>query len=548
MPAPDQDEQPDSTALTGSVPKSQIEAVASDSDLAMDIDMRHGAEERFRALADLSPDILSIFDSEGRLVFNSAAAWRTHGYHAAELIGRTTFDLIHPDDSAQVQLAFARLLSKEVDPAIVRYRYRNSDGSYTWMEALARNELANPHLRGIIAVSRDISERKRAEEDRIVLSKLESTGELAGGIAHDFNNLLQVMLLNIGMARTDARAGRETEQYLSATHNAVVAAQHLTKQLITFAKGGAPICRPVCLKEVIHSSVTLALSGSNVLQDVVVDKDLFWTEADEGQIGQVIRNLILNARDAMADGGVVSIRAKNVMAPLQECPSIQPGAYVQVSISDTGHGIPVEVLPKIFDPYFSTKSKGPKKGIGLGLAICHTIIQKHNGVITVKSKPGEGTTFQFYLPACQKTGSPDREKQIREPIQRAAKSGKVLVMDDDDYMRLAMSSAIESRGFKTESAGNGSEAIDLYTRAMNQGSPFDVVILDLTIRGGMGGKETVLKLLAIDPKVKAVVISGYSDDPVLTNPERFGFKAGMEKAFDVDRLCSTISNIMEGNG
>jgi CheY-like chemotaxis protein len=274
-----------------------------------------------------------------------------------------------------------------------------------------------------------------------------------------------------------------------------------------------------------------------------LDSNLFLTDVDEGQIGQVIRNLVLNARDAMPNGGVVRILAQNATITSGEVSGLPPGNYVLISVIDEGHGIPPEVLPKIFDPYFSTKQRGADKGMGLGLSICHTIIRKHEGTITVKSQPGVGTTFQFYLPAREekkRDGLKERHAAVASPPPPCA----VLVMDDEECMRFAVGTTLERRGFQVGLAKNGQEAIDSYIQARDRGCPFDVVILDLTIRGGMGGKETIEALLKIDPTVKAIVMSGYSEDPALLNPERYGFKAGMDKSFDVNQLTGTIARVV----
>ena len=252
------------------------------------------------------------------------------------------------------------------------------------------------------AVLTDITEHKRAEEDRLILNKLESTGILAGGIAHDFNNLLTVILLNLELAQTLIPPGEELAHRLEEAKKAALTARGLTQQLITFAKGGAPVRKPTRLSGVIQESVRPALSGSRVRCEFSLAEDLWLAEVDAGQIGQVIRNLVLNAREAMPEGGVVSVRAENVVLGSHENPSLPPGDYVRVSIADQGGGIAKEVLPKIFDPYFSTKQRGDQKGMGLGLTICHTVIQKHGGAIAVESELGVGTTFHLHLPASRK--------------------------------------------------------------------------------------------------------------------------------------------------
>ena len=395
-------------------------------------------------------------------------------------------------------------------------------------------------------VMTDITDRKRSEEDRLVLSKLESTGILAGGIAHDFNNFLNVILLNADMAKASMNSPHELEDCLRTVKETAVAARHLTKQLLAFAAhGGVPIRKPASLSGVIDGAVVMALSGSTVRCEVSLAKDIHWVEVDEGQIGQVVLNLLLNAREAMSKGGVVSIRGRNVVLPCAGAPALPPGAYVQVSVSDQGQGISKEVLSKIFDPYFSTKQRGHDKGRGLGLTISHSVIQKHGGAISVESKLGVGTTFHFFLPACQ-TPLPASVEAKVAAASVPLRPLRILVMDDEECMRFALRAALDGRGHGVEEARDGVEASRLYAKAKTLGRPFDVVILDLTVRAGQGAAATVRALLEIDPEVKAIVMSGYSEDPVLQNPDRYGFKAGMEKSFDVDQLTQVLSRVMEG--
>jgi len=265
-------------------------------------------------------------------------------------------------------------------------------------------------------------------------------------------------------------------------------------------------------------------------------------EVDAGQIGQVIRGMVLNAREAMPLGGVVSVRAENVVLSAQEQPSLPAGEYVRVSIADQGAGIAREVLPKIFDPYFSTKQRGDQKGMGLGLTICHAVIQKHGGAIAVKSEAGVGTTFDIYLPAARKLGGGEKS-----PAPAAVpRHGRVLVMDDEEGVRKVLGLTLWGMGHAVELAEDGQMAIEVYKKAESLGRPFDVVLLDLTVREGMGGQEAIQELLKMDPDVKAIAMSGYLDSPVILEPERHGFKGAMPKPFDVDTLQEILARVMGG--
>ena len=387
----------------------------------------------------------------------------------------------------------------------------------------------------------DITARKRAEADRLILDKLESTGILAAGIAHDFNNLLTVILLHLELAQTQTPLGKKLAQHLEEAKETCLLASSLTTQLLTFAKGGAPIRKATILSGVIQESARLAMSGSKVGCEFSLAEDLWMAEVDAGQIGQVIRGMVLNAREAMPQGGVVYVRAENVILSAQEEPSLPAGEYVRVSIADQGTGIAKDVLPKIFDPYFSTKHRGDQKGMGLGLTICHAVVQKHGGAIAVKSEVGHGTTFDICLPAARKLSA--GEKAPMPPSE--PRHGRVLVMDDEEGVREVLGQTLEEMGHSAEMAEDGLKAIGIYEKAQSLGRPFDVVLLDLTIREGMGGQEAIQALLEIDPDVKAIAMSGYIDSPVILEPGRHGFKAALEKPFDAGKLQEILSRVMD---
>ena len=388
----------------------------------------------------------------------------------------------------------------------------------------------------------DITARKRAEGDRLILNKLESTGILAAGIAHDFNNLLTVILLNLELARTHTPLDKNLARNLEEAKETCLLASGLTAQLLTFAKGGAPIRKAMLLSGVIQESARLAMSGSKAGCEFSLAEDLWMVEVDAGQIGQVIRGMVLNACEAMPQGGLVFVRAENVVLNAQQEPSLPVGEYVRVSIEDQGTGIAKDVLPKIFDPYFSTKHRGDQKGMGLGLTICHAVVQKHGGAIAVKSEVGRGTTFDIYLPAARKLSA--GEKAPMPPSE--PRHGRVLVMDDEEGVREVLGQTLDGMGHSVELAEDGQKAIEVFSKAKSLGRHFDVVLLDLTIHEGMGGQEAIQALLEIDPDVKAIAMSGYIDSPVILEPERHGFKAALEKPFDAGKLQEIISRVMDG--
>jgi CheY-like chemotaxis protein len=386
----------------------------------------------------------------------------------------------------------------------------------------------------------DITEQKRTEEDRLILNKLESTGILAAGIAHDFNNLLTMILLNLELAQTLIPPGEELAHRLEQAKQAGLMAAGLTRQLASFGAGGAPVRKPALLAGLTEASVRLAVSGSVVRCDFSLAEDLWPAEVDAGQIGQVIRNLVLNAREAKPAGGVVSVRAENEVLGPQGNPSLPPGDYVRISITDWGGGIPKEVLPRIFDPYFSTKQRGTQKGMGLGLTICHTIIQKHGGAIAVESEPGVGTTFRLHLPASRML----LQKEKAFVPSGVLGHGRILVMDDEEVIRKLVRRLLQEMGHEVELVEDGQSAVGVYESARGQGRPFDAVILDLTIRDGVGGQETIRELLKIDPAVKAIVMSGYPNDPAVLEPERYGFEGVLTKPFDKLKLGAVLSLVL----
>jgi two-component system cell cycle sensor histidine kinase/response regulator CckA len=312
----------------------------------------------------------------------------------------------------------------------------------------------------------------------------------------------------------------------------------LTLQLLTFSKGGAPVKKTSSIPDLLRDSVWFALSGSNVRCDLSIPGDLWPVEIDEGQISQVIHNLIINADQAMPSGGVIKVRAENVLVS----PEHKLGAsligkrLVRLSVEDQGIGIPEENISKVFDPYFTTKPKGS----GLGLASCYSILKNHGGFVTVDSEMGKGTTFHVYLPAAS-TKEASQRQVTDTPIPG---KGSVLVMDDEEILRNFVAEVLYYLGYEVQLARHGLEAIELYGRAKEDGRPFDCVLMDLTIPGAMGGKEAIQKLLEIDPNVTAVVSSGYCDDPVMADYERYGFRGVAAKPYDAAQLSEVLRRVI----
>jgi PAS domain S-box-containing protein len=400
---------------------------------------------------------------------------------------------------------------------------------------------AQGEIHGVVLVFHDVTERQKLLEEQIKTGKLESIGMLAGGIAHDFNNLLTAILGNISIASFSSDPN-ECRQCLVEAEQACGRARDLTQQLLTFAKGGAPIRKTAVLGDAIRESARFATHGSATLCECQLPEDMWPVDADKGQISQVIHNLVINAAQAMPEGGIIEILAENLALDPCNRQNIAAGRYVHLAVTDQGPGIPPEHLNRIFDPYFTTKAKGS----GLGLATCYSIIKRHDGIITVESKPGAGTRFDIYLPASNRLPPPMPSVIARTTPAAAAISGnrRILVMDDEEPVLHLLTKMLKKLGYQTLGAVDGAEAVRLFAEAKAKHQAIDAVILDLTVPGGTGGRQALRQMLAIDPGVKAIVSSGYSSDWVMSNFENHGFQAVVSKPYDIDTLASALEQVI----
>ena len=493
------------------------------------------SEERFHGLVDTAFEGW-IIHQDGIIVMANAAYAATFGYTVAEVIGKPVLDLAPPEARPKVSHAIASGLTAPYETLGLR-----KDGRFIPIEVAGQACTFHDQPARIAAV-RDLSAQKRAAADQLILSKLESTGILAGGLAHDFNNLLATMVLNVDMALISQPPTEETARCLQAVKTASQAAKTLTQQLITFAQGEASLRLPTDLSDLLEKTVPLALSGSNLRSEISVAPNLCRVEIDPGQIERAISNLVLNARDAMPAGGVVTLRVENAVLRAGEVAALPAGDYLRLDLTDRGHGIPAEVLPKIFDPYFSTKQRGTQKGMGLGLTISHALVHQHGGALTAESAAGQGTTFRLYLPAFRKSASPF-PPALPAPSAGAPRSRRILVMDDEPVLRETLLHALDHAGYAVEQAADGKAALALCTQALAADRPFSIVLLDLTVRGGMGGLETMRALRALDPAVKGVVMSGYTQEAVLRDYARHGFRAALPKPFDLEKLHAVLAQV-----
>lgn len=380
----------------------------------------------------------------------------------------------------------------------------------------------------------ELAERGKMDEELLVREKLESLGTLAGGLAHNFNNVLTALLGNIQLARMVLQPEDQAGRYLDEALKAGERAKELTTQLVVFAKGGEPIMGTTDIAQLVRGSVNFGRSDSGIGYELVIPEDLWPAKADEDQMKQVIRNLVSNAEQAMPQGGTIRVSCRNVSIGARNSRRLKAGNYVEVTVRDQGSGIAAEHLAKIFDPYFTTRP-GSR---GLGLATAHSIINKHAGSITVESQSGAGTEVRFCLPAA------DMEPADKEEITCQG-SGRVLIMDDEMPVLELTGSVVRELGYDFELARDGNEALERYARAQQANNPFDLVIMDLTVPGGMGGKETMENLLKIDPAARAIAASGYSNDPVMANHREYGFKGIICKPYDIDKLGRVLTNVLQ---
>jgi len=513
-------------------------------DIKTNVEALRSSEQRYRNLVEGTPDIIYTISQDGVITSLNPAFETITGFSPAEWVGKHFASLIHPDDLSNV-VAFLQDASLPEPPLKtmpgVEAQALTKSGAYLVMDFQGGPLMQDGEVIGFLGAARDITERKRIEEDEQKLERLESIGTLAGGIAHDFNNILTGIMGNISLARRYIEPKSKAEERLLEAEKASLRARDLTQQLLTFAKGGAPVKKTASIAELLEEATTFALMGSNVKCVFCFPDDLWLVEVDEGQMNQVITNLVINASEAMPEGGLLNIGAKNNVILEQEALLLPEGKYIEITVEDHGIGIAENHLGRIFEPYFTTKQKGS----GLGLATTYSIIRKHGGYITAKSTPTAGTTFYIYLPASEK---PTPKKREEYAVQAAfLGKGRILVMDDGEAIREMLNDMLRAMGYEVELTSNGAETIERYIKAKETGRLFDAVILDLTVPGGMGGKETIKKLLKIDPHVTAIVSSGYSTASIMSEFKKYGFSAVVTKPYSARDLERELQRLVVRN-
>ena len=496
------------------------------------------SEERYRNIVEGSQDLIFQCDQHDRFTFVNKAWEDTLGFRVDELLRHRISELQAPGAAQQDLRAFSkRLFHGAINDYETTLISRTGKTVHLSFNTTA---LRDPEgsLAGFQGTAYNISERKKIEDEHLRIQKLESIGTLAGGIAHDFNNLLQAILGNIQLAKRVLNPEDKPFSWLTSAEKAGDQAKDLSYRLLTFAKGGEPFKQVTAITRLLRETVQLALSGSNISAEFVLDENLYSLEIDEGQMKQVISNIVINATEVMPRGGRITVTAHNLPALRGTNLPLQGRNYVHISVEDQGIGIAPKNLPKVFDPYFTTKGMGSEKGKGLGLTICHSIITRHDGLISIESTPGVKTIVHIYLPEADESCKALQDSPtIMEPRKE-----RILLMDDEDFVRDVTSEMLVQLGYEVQLAKDGDEAIEAYAKALEKGVLFDAVILDLTIPGGTGGDEAILKLLEIDPNVKGILSSGYADNNVMNDFREFGFKGVISKPFNFDELASVIAN------
>ncbi len=504
----------------------------------LEIARRRVEEQRAKAerYLEMSEALILELDCSGCVAVINQRGAEILGYSAHALHGKNWFDIAVPEEKRhegieefRQVMAGVRSLSKRTEDELLR-----ADGTrrrVTWHNSLRLGGSGEPI--GVLCSGIDVTERTRLMEAAQQAEKMKSLAVLAGGIAHDFNNLLTALFGHLELARDAEDAGELSRAHIVDAEQAFARTQSLTRQLLTFAKGGHPIRKVEPLPPLIRSTVEFALSGSSIRRVYDLPPDLHNCSVDSNQLSQVFENLAINALQAMPQGGVLRIEAQNVEVNGTEVPDLEMGSYVAVAFRDDGPGIPSHIMPRIFDPFFTTKPQGT----GLGLASAYSIARRHGGHLQARS-PGKGAEFRIYLPAV--AGTRVCTASVSGEARREHGSGRVLVMDDEPMLRELMTRQLKRLGYEVVAASDGQEAVDLVRRDPQ----LQLAILDLTVPGGVGGAEAAKTLRALRPSMLLVASSGYSEDPILASPNDHGFDESLRKPFRLDHLGTILRTLL----
>jgi|GEM_PF-3983569 len=492
------------------------------------------AEAKFKAIFIESPDVILLLDAADYHVLTaSPAIYSTLGYQEFEVEGNS-FDFLLAD-APEVRAAEVFRGFHGEHHTVSNCVCRSRAGARKEMEISGRR-IPWKDRKTILVILRDATIRRQLEDERIKLSKLESLGTLAGGIAHTFNNALHIVLGNLSLARTFMEGETPAIPLLNTAEEACHRAKAVAAEILTFARGGDPVCQVQPIQGIIHKAAENILKAEGVRFELLEEPEVGLVNIDASQMGQAIGNIFQNALEAMPGGGFVTASVRSQDVTEGQASTLSPGRYLSLTIRDTGHGIPASIHNRVFDPYFSTKSG--KTGLGLTAAL--SIIRKHGGEIQCESTEGRGTSFHILLPVVEKSGAVEAEHTPTSEEDLPPLGQRILIMDDEPAIRELTNLALERLGFSSVTAENGEEAIRLFEAALREEQPFGLVILDLMVPQGMGGKDTLQHLRKLDSRVKAIVSSGYSNDPVIASPVSFGFDAALAKPFTIDELAKLL--------
>ena len=495
------------------------------------------SEEKYRSILENMKDAYYETDTNGNFTFLNQSACKHLEYSMDELIGMNNRKYTSPQTAKKIYEFFSEIKRSGKTATIADYEIITKSGKKKIIDMTVSIKYdTEGNAIGYGGIARDITDQKRTEEEIIKAKKIESIGILAGGIAHDFNNILTAIIGNISLARLEIQNEDMASNLLNEAEKASLRAKDLTHQLLTFSKGGIPVKKTTAIKDLLVDNTNFILTGSFIKCHFSIPANLWNAEIDEGQISQVIQNIVLNARQSMKNGGLIELTCKNVRIDRTSLPPLDPGDYVMISLQDQGSGIPEENLPDIFDPYFTTK----EDGTGLGLSVAYSIIKNHNGYISVESSEGKGTSFTIYLPASHKKII-QKKRRGETPVFTG---GRILLMDDDKMVIRIGEKILKKLKFDVDCAANGDEAIRLYKKAAENGDAYSAVILDLTIPGGIGGKEVMDILKEFDPDINAIVSSGYSTDMVMANYKKYGFTGIIPKPYRFEDFEKTLETVL----
>ncbi|HEY5995635.1 MAG TPA: PAS domain S-box protein [Candidatus Deferrimicrobiaceae bacterium] len=506
--------------------------------IAIEMTERKRAEEALRtkerilrALIDANPESLFLLGLDATVIEANRTFAERIGKPLEEILGRNLRDL-QPKGVVDSRKDWVTRLVASGKPAMFEDRIDGRDRDNRFFPAFG----PSGEIDMVAGLSIDVTERNRLQEQLIRTQKLESLGVLAGGIAHDFNNILTAILGNLSLCRRMLDVGHPASGRLFECERATIRASELTQQLLTFAKGGAPVKGTVEPGSLIEEVMQFALRGSNVRGIVDLAPGLWCLDADEGQVAQLLNNLFINAKQAMPRGGTLTVRATNEIPAGRPGTDLRGGRFVAISVRDEGEGIPPENLGRIFDPYFTTKPGGS----GLGLASVHSIVHRHGGTVEVSSPRGSGAEFLVRLPAAEAAAA-IRPDIATDPLQGG--TGRVLVMDDEEMVVRMATMMIEELGYEPEACADGAEAVERFRASVERKAPYAAVILDLTVPGGMGGRDAAARILEIDPDAVLVVSSGYSSDPVMADPPGYGFMGAVAKPYTLETLAAELARV-----